>query len=139
MNNMNKNKNKNKNVLPAQQENESQEQREHQEDAKINNNVPSYNLDALNNDNYKAWSAAVNGWVSNLEWLNKEVADTIIEANTIIVPKDCCGDFRSHKYLRNLDAATSPLDPKMGVSSHFDFRHNGETETGSKSKYLYIG
>ena len=112
---------KNENVLPAedsqmQLESESSEQREHHEDAKSNNNVPSRNLDGLTDNNPEAWSSAANRWVPNLEWLDKEVANTIIEANTIIVLKDCCGDFRSHKYLRNLDAATRPLDQNMGVS-----------------------
>ena len=53
--NMNENKN-NKSVLPAensqvQQENESSEQRDHQEDAKINDNIQSFNLDGLTDNN----------------------------------------------------------------------------------------
>ena len=89
--------NKNNNILPAQQENKSQEQREHQEDAKSHADVPSCNLDALIGTTYKAWSSAANGWVSNLEWRDKAVANEIVNANTIIVPKDCHGDIGSHK------------------------------------------
>ena len=130
------NDNENKNVLPAenpqvQQENESHEQREYQADTKGNDDVPSLNLDALTGNTYKAWSLAAIGQVLNLELLDKAVADEIVNANTIPVPKDCCGDFGSHKYLRNLDAATRPLDPKMGVSLHFVSSRDGETKTGN--------
>ena len=53
--NMNENKN-NESVLPAensqvQQENKSSEQRDHQEDAKSNDNIQSFNLDGLTDNN----------------------------------------------------------------------------------------
>ena len=140
---MNMNENKNNNALPAensqvQQENESSEQREHQEDAKSNDNVPSCNLDGLTDNNPKAQSSATNGQVLNLEWLDKAVTNEIVKANTIIVSKDCCGDFGSRYYLRNLNAVTSPLDPNMGVPLHFICSHDGENETGDKSESWYI-
>ena len=50
------------------------------------------------------------------------------------MPKDCCGDFGSRKYLHNRDAVTKPLNTKMGVALHFVSTRNDATETGNKSK-----
>ena len=76
--------------------------------------------------------------VSGLEWLPDTLADDVVEANAVLVPKDRRGKPGDRDYNRNLDLATSPLDPKMGVPSHFVSSRDGETETGNQTKHQFI-
>ena len=69
-----------------------------------------------------------------LEWLETEISDKIVEASVVLVPKHRRGIYGSRDYLRNLDAATTPLDLKMGVLSQFVSSCDGETETGNQTK-----
>ena len=121
-------------------------QREHPEEeterlpneAEVDDNtVPELDLAALHgslarrdpNDKLKG---------AKLEWLETEISDDIVEASAVLVPKHRRGIFGSRDYLRNLDAATTPLDPKMGVPSHFVSSCDDETETGNQTKSQLI-
>ena len=75
---------------------------------------------------------------AKLEWLETEISDEIIQASAVLVPNHCRGTNGSCDYLRNLDAVTIPLDPKMGVLSHFVSSCDGETETGNQTKSQMI-
>ena len=76
--------------------------------------------------------------VSGLEWLADTLDDDVVEANSILVPKGMRGTPGNRDYNRNLDLATSPLDPKMGVPSHFVSSRDGETEAGNQTKHQFI-
>ena len=52
--------------------------------------------------------------------------------------KDRHGEFGSREYLRDFDAATVFLDPKMVVPLHFVSSHDGETESGNETGARYI-
>lgn len=75
---------------------------------------------------------------SKPEWLEEEVSDEAVEENSILVPKHRRGEVGSRDYLRNLDAATAPLEPKLGVPSHFVSSRDGETEDGNQTKHQFI-
>ena len=101
------------------------------------NTVPELDLAALHgsfarrdpNDKLKG---------AKLEWLETEISDEIVEASAVLVPKHRRGIYGSRDYLRNLDAATTPLEPKLGVPSHFVSSCDGETETGNQTKSQMI-
>lgn len=65
---------------------------------------------------------------SEPNWLEREVADEIAQANAILVSKGRHGDSGSRDYKRNLESATAPLEPRMGVPSHFVSSCDSETE-----------
>ena len=75
---------------------------------------------------------------SGPNWLERKVADKITQANAVLVPKGRRGDFGSRDYIRNIKSATAPLDPSMGVPSHFVSSRNGKTETGNQTKSQFI-
>ena len=75
---------------------------------------------------------------SKIKWHKSVLADEIAEANTILDPKDARGTSGSRDWIRNLKAATTPLDPKMGVPSHFVSSRNGKTESRKSTKFKYI-
>ncbi len=76
--------------------------------------------------------------VSGLEWLPDTLADDVMEANSILVPKRRRDTPGNRDYNRNLDLAMSPLDPKMGVPSHFVSSRDGKTEAGNHTKHQFI-
>ena len=83
-------------------------------------------------------SSATPQRVSGLEWLQDTLADDVVETNSVLVPKGRRGKPGDRDYNRNLDLATSPLDPKMGVPSHFVSSRDGETESGNQTKHQFI-
>jgi len=104
------------------------------------NHIPAVDFEAMigSGANRDARSAADETRGSKLEWLEEEISDETVEANSILVPKNCRGESGSRDYLRNLDAATTPLEPKLGVPSHFVSSRDGETEAGNQTKHQYI-
>ena len=82
--------------------------------AEADDTVPELDLEALQgshtccdpNDKLKG---------AKLEWLKTEISDKIVEASALLVPKHRRSIYGSCDYLCNLDAATTPLDPKMGM------------------------
>ena len=68
-----------------------------------NESIPSLNLDALVCPD---GPISKTSGVAGLECLKDPLDDAIVETNNILVPKDKRGQFGSHDYLRNLDAAT---------------------------------
>ena len=99
--------------------------------------APALNLDGLlGRDDDRGESPA--GGPSTMQWLQDELGDEEVEANAVLVPKNRRGEYGSRDYLRNLAAATEPLDPKMGVPSHFVRMRDGETEIGNASKTQLI-
>ena len=99
--------------------------------------ISSLNLDEmLSSSGPTSNSAGARG--DDIDWLEDEIADDAVERNAVLVPKKKRGDFGSRDYIRNLEAATSPLDPKMGVPSHFISSRDGETESGNQTKQQFI-
>ena len=98
--------------------------------------IPSLNLDEmLSSSGPTSNSAGARG--NDIDWLEDEIADDAIERNAVLVPKKKRGDFGSRNYIRNLEAATSPLDPKMGVPSHFNYQQHkkwGHRDTKEEEK-----
>ena len=72
---------------------------------------------------------------NKMNWRDVELEDDDIDANVILVPKNRRGDFGSRDYLRNLESATAPLDPKMGVPLHFVSSCDGETDARNQMKH----
>jgi len=56
---------------------------------------------------------------AKLEWFKTEISDKVVAAITGIVPKNRHVIYVSCGCLQNLGAATFPLDPKMGLPSHY--------------------
>ena len=127
----------NNNNVSLQRENPEEETESIPNEAEADGTVPELDLEALHgslahrdpNDKLKG---------AKLEWLKTEISDKIIEASTVLVPKHCHSTYGSRDYLRNLDAATTHLDPKMGVLSHFVSSCDSETETGNQTKSQMI-
>ena len=76
--------------------------------------------------------------MSGLEWLSDTLTDDVVEANSILVPKGRCNTPGNRDYNQNLDLAMSPLDPKIGVPSHFISNRDGKTESGNQTKHQFI-
>ena len=76
--------------------------------------------------------------VSGLEWLPDTLADDVVEANSILVPKGRRDTPGNQDYNCNLDLATAPLDPKMGMPSHFIISCDSETESDNQTKHHFI-
>ena len=127
----------NNNNVSLQRENPEEETESIPNEAEADDTVPELDLEALHgslarcNSNDKLKGA-------KLKWLKIEISDEIIEASAVLVPKHHRGTYGSRDYLRNLDATTTPLDPKMGVPSHFVSSCDGETETGNQTKSQMI-
>ena len=127
----------NNDTVSLQRENPEEETESIPNEAEVDDTVPELDLEALHsslarcNPNHTLKGA-------KLKWLEIEISDEIVEASTVLVPKHRCGIYGSRDYLRNLDAATTPLDPKMGVLSHFVSSCDGETETGNQTKSQMI-
>ena len=133
------NDNQNEVRPPAPEGDDAEEERERHENDAAEGAVPAVDFDALlNNGMEEDRSSAPDGRGSNLEWLDEEIDDDAVEANAVLVPKGRRGEFGSREYLRNLEAATAPLDPKMGVPSHFVSSRDGETESGNETGARYI-
>ena len=99
--------------------------------------IPSLNLDALHGTiNRRNPEDELKG--AKLEWLETEISDEVVDANAVLVPKNKRGEYGTRDYLRNLDSATYPLEPKMGVPSHFVSSRDGETEAGNQTKSQFI-
>jgi hypothetical protein len=75
---------------------------------------------------------------SKMNWMATAVSEEEVETNTILVPKNSRGTYGSRDYLRNMDAATTPLEPKLGVPSHFVSSRDGEAESGNQTKHQFI-
>ena len=99
--------------------------------------IPSLNLDQMVSDSGPSSKSKV-ARGDNIDWLEDAIADDVVERNAILVPKDKRGNFGTRDYIRNLEAATSPLDPKMGVPSHFISSRDGKTESGNQTKHQFI-
>ena len=97
--------------------------------------VPSLNLNAMLNPELETSTKACG---SKIKWRKSVLADEIAKANAILVPKDARGTSGSRDWICNLEAAMTPLDPKMGVPSHFANSRDGETESGNSTKFKYI-
>ena len=106
--------------------------------ANAENAIPDVDFDALNGANQDARPVGDTPRGSKLQWLEQAVSEETIEANSILVPKDRRGESGGRDYLRNLDAATTPLEPKLGVPSHFVSSRDGEIELGNQTKHQYI-
>ena len=102
---------------PLAEEEEPQEEKELPDDvgsqANAENAIPDVDFDALNgtgaDQDARPVGDAPRG--SKLEWLEEAVSDETIEANSILVPKDRRGKSGGRDYLRNLNAAMTPLNP----------------------------
>ena len=128
-----------------EREEEEEEQRREEErrraeaDDEDGADVPPIDFDGLLNRRPDAARSAEEGLRgSKLEWLENEVSDEAVKANSILVPKNRRGEFGSRDYLRNLDAATAALEPKLGVPSHFVSSRDRGTEAGNQTKHQYI-
>ena len=100
-------------------------------------NIPSLNLDAMVSDSCpESTNNGPRG--DDIDWLEDKIADDAVKRNAILVPKDKRGDFGTRDYIRNLETATFPLDPKMGVASHFISSRDGETDSGNQTKHQFI-
>ena len=108
---MNDNENRIENLPRDHEGDNTEEERERQEDNEAGEQVPAIDFDALTNNETEARSSSAGVRGSNLEWLDEEIDNDVVKANTILVPKDCRGEFGSHENLRNLDATAVPLDP----------------------------
>jgi len=99
--------------------------------------IPLLNLDALHGtidrcnpeDELKG---------TKLEWIKTEISYEVVDANSLLVPKNKRGEFGTRDYLRNLDSTTYPLETKMGAPLHFVSSCDGETEAGNQTKYQFI-
>jgi hypothetical protein len=99
--------------------------------------IPGLNLeDILGGDSSRSSSKKPSG--SKVEWADAAVSEENLEASIVIVAKNARGAEGSRDYLRYFDAATTPLDPKVGVPSHFISSCDGEAESGNQSKAQYI-
>ena len=95
--------NKNKVRLPAPEGDDAEEERERQENDAAEGAVPAVDFDALlNNGMEEDRSLAPDGRGSNLEWLDEEINDDAVKANTII------NDYENQSHLprgcNNVDA-----------------------------------
>ena len=99
-------------------------------DEEADDGIPPLTDLALSNQDAQDERATTNNG-NKMDWRDVELLDEDIDANVILVPKNRRGDFGSRDYLRNLEAATAPLDPKMGVPSHFVSTRDGETDAGN--------
>ena len=106
--------------------------------ANAKNAIPDVDFEALNGADQDARPVGDAPRGSKLECLEEAVSDETIEANLILVPKDRRGESGSRDYLRDLDAATTPLEPKLGVPLHFVSSRDGEIELGNQTKHQYI-
>ena len=75
---------------------------------------------------------------SGITWLEDELTIADVLANSILVSKGNRGEYGTRDYIRNMDAATYALEPKMGVPSHFVSSRDGEVESGNQNKNQYI-
>ena len=130
---------------PVEEQGEALDLEEKQPDdaasqADASNDIPAVDFEAMIGSGAKrdAQDATDETRGSRLELLEEEISDETVEANSILVPKNCRGESGSRDYLRNLDAATTPLEPKLSVPSHFVSSRDGETETGNQTKHQYI-
>ena len=124
----------NNNNVSLQRENPEEETESIPNEAEVDDKTdPELDLEALHgslarcnpNDTLKG---------AKLKWLETVISDEIVQASAVLVPKHRCGTYGSRDYLRNLDAAMTPLDPKMDVPSQFVSSCDGETETGNQTK-----
>jgi len=113
------------------------DQREHVSDTESHtgDTIPSLDMDDLVGNKPTTVSSKTG---SGVTWLESELNDEDVAANSVLVPKHKRGDHGTREYLRYIDAATYPLDPKMGVPSHFVSSLDGETEEGNQTKNLHI-
>ena len=127
----------NNNNVSLQRENPEEETESIPNEAKLDDTVPELDLEALHgslarpnpNDTLKG---------AKLDWLKTEISDEIVQASTVLVPKHRRSTYGRRDYLRNLYAAATPLDPKMGVPSHVVSSCDGETETSNQTKSQMI-
>ncbi len=73
-----------------------------------------------------------------MEWESTDILNKLLRANAVLVPKGRRVNYGSHDYLRNFNAATTPLKNRFGVSSHFVNSCDGEVESGDQSKHQFI-
>lgn len=72
------------------------------------------------------------------DWLKVKLSGTATESIGVLVPKTGRGLVGSRDYLRYMAEATTPIDPKLGVSSHMVSSRDGEVEEGDETKHHFI-